>query len=700
MNNMLDIIKTQMLLNQKDNMLYGFIILMIFETLSANIKDFIIFLKTLFTNYFNSKILNNISLKPIFKTEITFERNFIKNDNWDKADAILAHVLNIPNVNQLVIAQLEIVNTKNIVEVNNDILFQLSNIEHNIKGCNIDSVTFKLMSKNLNTLELNDFINRITENYLISKKNNLGNKLYYFDHIVEKTISRTPIIPKLMFSKHLFDSNRRLDNVYHTRQEEINHRVRFFLNNKEWYDKRGIPHTLGLMLYGSPGTGKTSTIKAIANESKRHIINVNLSAIKTKKQLKKLFYDEKLDICENSDNTSITNTYIIPINKRVYVIEDVDSMKDNFLLKRNTSSIELPDDPDELNEEKKLHDIDLSTILNIIDGTLETPGRILIITSNYPERIDEAFIRPGRIDLCIEYGKCTIEVVCKMYRDFYQLDIPLDKINLIENNKWSPAELSQLLFKNFNNPINALEDIITLVPNQYFKFRLKESEESEESQNNFKILDETVTNEDINKTNNDLNNKENKILDEPVLSNKETTKNSEDTFELDVYNKFDAYEYHELLKNIENVDINDPTYIDIVKKYISDYIPKFQYHNKLYENQLISSVIKNSSYDGYNTEYIIVYKSYHLDYSTNKNHDKRSIIITSDNNVFLQEFDKLNIPNGVFYINQNIDNGYGYATLDTIPEELDNNYSSLYEKNSYATLDSMLEEQSITVSNS
>ena len=62
-----------------------------------------------------------------------------------------------------------------------------------------------------------------------------------------------------------FVTNRTFDNVVGNESKSIRKRVNFFKNNKKWYDDKGIPYTLGLLLSGPPGGGKTSTIKCVAN---------------------------------------------------------------------------------------------------------------------------------------------------------------------------------------------------------------------------------------------------------------------------------------------------------------------------------------------------------------------------------------------------------------------------------------------------
>jgi SpoVK/Ycf46/Vps4 family AAA+-type ATPase len=52
----------------------------------------------------------------------------------------------------------------------------------------------------------------------------------------------------------------------------------------------------------------------------------------------------------------------------------------------------------------KYDKLDLSGLLNVLDGVVDCPNRILIMTTNHPEKLDPALIRPGRIDKIIYLG--------------------------------------------------------------------------------------------------------------------------------------------------------------------------------------------------------------------------------------------------------------------------------------------------------
>ena len=116
-------------------------------------------------------------------------------------------------------------------------------------------------------------------------------------------------------------------------------------------------------------------------------------------------------------------------------------------------------------EEDEQEPIDLAFLLNLLDGTLEAPGRIIAISSNHPERIDRALIRPGRIDMIVELKKCNVVIIKEMVNSFY--DRVFDDWTTPElNYKWSPAEVNQILFRNFKTPEIAIEELKILQPHE------------------------------------------------------------------------------------------------------------------------------------------------------------------------------------------------------------------------------------------
>ena len=119
--------------------------------------------------------------------------------------------------------------------------------------------------------------------------------------------------------------------------------------------------------------------------------------------------------------------------------------------------------------------IDLSFLLNLLDGTLESSGRILCISSNFPERIDKALIRPGRIDMIIHFKKCNRAILREMVESFYDGNFGEWTDETMEY-KWSPAEVNQILFRNFDKPLDAIEELKTLIPKDLYGFETVETE--------------------------------------------------------------------------------------------------------------------------------------------------------------------------------------------------------------------------------
>lgn len=71
--------------------------------------------------------------------------------------------------------------------------------------------------------------------------------------------------------------------------------------------------------------------------------------------------------------------------------------------------------------------IDIGTILECLDGTIYTPNRVLIMTTNHVDKLaemDAAFLRPGRVDVSLHLGYITPECCFNMLQQEYD-DTPL-----------------------------------------------------------------------------------------------------------------------------------------------------------------------------------------------------------------------------------------------------------------------------------
>jgi hypothetical protein len=469
-----DLLKTQLILGSGGG-IKSFIAVTIFDKffqLLPNLSDYL----------FSSCKRKSVHSSPPppnkeIRSEILFERQkeekkiqptFFQN----RMDAVIHSVSKVPVIRHLLstIHHDYLPNEYEPIKIDTDLYFQLLDLKQGDAG--IDALKFKIFCYERESLVLQTFVDSCTTDYERHMQNKLGTNKYFFNMMVQ-TKKRDGIqnpLPTthIMFTKHKFTTSRTFDNVFFDQREDVQNHTEFFLNRKDWYDAKGIPHTLGFMFHGSPGCGKTSTIKAIANVGRRHIINIHLSEIKSKEQLNHLFFNDEINVWDNGK----TERYTIPVNERMYVIEDIDAMGDIVLRRELKKPVEKKvqmDDFGNIKEEEE-NPIDLSFLLNLLDGTLESSGRILAITTNFPERIDSALIRPGRIDMIVQFKKCSLSVLREMVESFYDVLVTdIEDVSL--DGKWSPAEVNQILFRNFKNMPNALRELRELTPNELYGFK-------------------------------------------------------------------------------------------------------------------------------------------------------------------------------------------------------------------------------------
>ncbi|PVH69539.1 hypothetical protein DL98DRAFT_554398 [Cadophora sp. DSE1049] len=108
----------------------------------------------------------------------------------------------------------------------------------------------------------------------------------------------------------------------------------------------------------------------------------------------------------------------------VVLLEDIDSAE-----LTHTRQIQSPSKSDQDEELKKLKQfkllppmvsrISLSALLNVIDGVASQEGRILIMTTNHAERLDDALTRPGRVDMKIKFELASSSMIESLFRNIF-----------------------------------------------------------------------------------------------------------------------------------------------------------------------------------------------------------------------------------------------------------------------------------------
>ena len=182
-------------------------------------------------------------------------------------------------------------------------------------------------------------------------------------------------------------------------KEHIVQDIEKFRMSKQRYESLGIPYHRGYLFYGPPGTGKTSLVSALAAHFGLSIYLINLGD----------FNDRTL---MNAVNQTAPNSMLL--------FEDIDCMKGSKArASLNASMNDGPRAPDAKETVVERNGVTLSGLLNALDGFHAPTNVLFMMTTNRMETLDEALLRPGRMDYKLYLGKATDRQRIELYRRFF-----------------------------------------------------------------------------------------------------------------------------------------------------------------------------------------------------------------------------------------------------------------------------------------
>jgi len=199
--------------------------------------------------------------------------------------------------------------------------------------------------------------------------------------------------------------------------DEIKRRIKSgtidMLSNIDTYKKNGISIKRGILMEGSPGTGKTLVAKALCNQIDSTFIWVTAD-----------------DVAFPEDISSIYNM-ARELSPTIVLFEDID-----YIGKKRAN-------------EGGSYDKITGELLNQMDGVDSNEGIITLASSNYPKTLDKALRnRPGRFDIRVRFEFPNSDLRKKMLDRFLSKsncsDVKLDDI-IVKTDGYSGAYIKELV---------------------------------------------------------------------------------------------------------------------------------------------------------------------------------------------------------------------------------------------------------------
>jgi chaperone BCS1 len=153
-----------------------------------------------------------------------------------------------------------------------------------------------------------------------------------------------------------------------------------FYASGTWYRERGVPWQRGYLFAGIPGAGKTSAAIALAGKLDLSIAIVSLSAAEM-------------------DDQALARMMLGLPERSLLLIEDIDAL---------------------FNSRESKCKVTFAGFLNALDGVVAPEGRMLVMTTNHPDKLDPALIRFGRVDRRVDFTFATPDQARRLFLWFFR----------------------------------------------------------------------------------------------------------------------------------------------------------------------------------------------------------------------------------------------------------------------------------------